>query len=107
MVQRIQKITPPLERSNPDWASKIHLAVAPAYYQNYVLGELMASQILAHVETEIAPDGNIFTPDVGDYLVRAVFKPGARWHWNEMLERATGAGLSPTHFLAQFKIQVD
>ena len=32
-------------RTAPDWASKIHLAVAPVYYQSYLLGELLASQL--------------------------------------------------------------
>lgn len=103
-VSRIQMITPPVDTSRPDWASKIHLAVAPVYYQNYVLGELMASQVLAHIEHKVAPGGDIFTPHVGDYLVQSVFKPGARWHWNEMLARATGEELSPQHFLSQFRM---
>ena len=45
-VERFQKITPPPNREKADWASKTHLSTSPAYYQNYVLGELMASQLL-------------------------------------------------------------
>src|SRR5262249_41676817 len=48
-VERFQKITPPPGRDRADWASKVHLASSPVYYQNYVLGELMASQILQHI----------------------------------------------------------
>ena len=32
-------------RHAPDWAPKIHLAAAPVYYQNYLYGELFASQL--------------------------------------------------------------
>ena len=32
-------------RHAPDWAAKIHLAAAPVYYQNYLYGELFASQL--------------------------------------------------------------
>ena len=34
-------------RPAPDWAAKIHLTVAPVYYQNYLYGELFASQLAA------------------------------------------------------------
>ena len=40
----MQRSRPP-GRAAPDWASKIHLAVAPVYYQSYLLGELLASQL--------------------------------------------------------------
>ena len=36
----------------PDWASKVHLAVAPVYYQNYLYGEMTASQLRATLDRE-------------------------------------------------------
>jgi len=39
---------------------------------------------------------------VGRYLVENVFKPGSRYDWNTMLNRATGEDLNPEHFIAQF-----
>ena len=36
LVQRFQGVTPPDDRRAPDWAAKVHLAVAPVYYQNYL-----------------------------------------------------------------------
>ena len=104
LVERIQKVRPPQDRTRADWASKIHLAVAPVYYHNYILGELMASQVLDYVGREVAPDGDIFTGQVGAYMTRQLFEPGARWAWNSLLERATGEGLTPRHFLRQFDI---
>src|SRR5206468_3641014 len=53
-VERFQKVAPPPNRDRADWASKVHLASSPVYYQNYVLGELMASQVLNHVNRELA-----------------------------------------------------
>ena len=35
----------PEGRYAPDYASKIHIVVAPVYYHNYALGELFASQV--------------------------------------------------------------
>ena len=45
LVEKYQFIKKPQGRNEPDWASKIHFAIAPCYYHNYVLGELFASQM--------------------------------------------------------------
>lgn len=104
LVERTQKVTPPPNRDRPDWASKIHLTSSPVYYQNYVLGELMASQLFSYIQREIVDDGPFEGQEVGNYLVEEVFKPGSRWNWNTMIERATGEPLNPEHFIRQFKI---
>ena len=44
LVEKYQLVKRPPDRTNPDWAAKIHFAVAPCYYHNYMLGELLASQ---------------------------------------------------------------
>ena len=45
LVERYQLVRRPDDRHAPDWAAKIHLAAAPVYYQNYLYGELFASQL--------------------------------------------------------------
>src|SRR5207248_6626484 len=45
LVERYQMVKRPEGRNAPDYASKIHIVVAPAYYHNYALGELFASQV--------------------------------------------------------------
>ena len=45
LVERYQLVHRPDGRHAPDWAAKIHLAAAPVYYQNYLYGELFASQL--------------------------------------------------------------
>jgi len=102
-VHRFQKVTPPGQRDVPDWASKIHLASSPVYYQNYILGELMASQLLRYIHRDIVrSESYVGNPGIGNYLVEKVFKPGARYDWNTLLARATGEPLTPEHFIAQF-----
>jgi peptidyl-dipeptidase A len=102
-VQRFQKVTPPPNRDLPDWASKIHLASSPVYYQNYVLGELMASQLLRFIHLNVVQsESYVGNSGVGEYLVQKVFRPGARFDWNTMLLKATGEQLNPEHFVAQF-----
>ena len=102
-VERFQKVTPPPNRDGADWASKNHLATAPVYYQNYVLGELMASQLLRYIHREVAKsESYVGNAEVGSYLVEKIFRPGARYDWNTLLKRATGEELNPRHFVAQF-----
>ncbi|MGH3144549.1 MAG: M2 family metallopeptidase, partial [Rubrobacter sp.] len=53
LVERLQLVTRPPGRDEPDWAAKIHVAVAPVYYHNYVLGHLIAAQLRHYLETYI------------------------------------------------------
>ena len=39
---------------------------------------------------------------VGDYMREKVLGPGALYHWNEMIEQATGESLTPKYFVNQF-----
>ncbi|WP_442599703.1 M2 family metallopeptidase [Neobacillus sp. D3-1R] len=96
-VQEIQLVTPPDSTDNPDWAAKIHFTLAPVYYQNYLLGELTAAQLLVHIEKEISPD--FFTKEAGELLVNSYFKPGALYTWNEKIQRVTGEKLNPNYFV--------
>ncbi|HOM17018.1 MAG TPA: M2 family metallopeptidase [Thermoguttaceae bacterium] len=45
LVERYQQLHRPEGRNQPDWASKPHFTVAPVYYHNYMLGELLAAQL--------------------------------------------------------------
>ena len=49
MVEKYQMITKPEGRNMPDWATKIHVALYPCYYHNYLLGELLASQLYSYI----------------------------------------------------------
>jgi peptidyl-dipeptidase A len=102
-VAQYQRVDPPANRDLPDWASKIHLATSPAYYQNYVLGELMASQLLAFIHREIVgQESYVGNPAVGDFLVNRVFRVGAQRTWSELIRYCTGTDLTPDYFARQF-----
>ncbi|MEP7054650.1 MAG: M2 family metallopeptidase [Actinomycetota bacterium] len=100
-VERFQGLrTPPGRAAHPDWAAKLHLALAPVYYQNYVLGECLASQLAA---TVTARGGVLWgDPETGRWLVDEVFAPGASLRWDHLVEQATGAPLTAAAFAAQF-----
>ncbi len=108
LVERFQGLRRPPDRASPDWASKIHIATSPVYYQNYILGELTAAQLQKHLLCEVLHDGAesgvgalIGRREVGDFLREKVFRPGRRRPWGQMLERATGAPLEVSHFLTE------
>jgi peptidyl-dipeptidase A len=100
LVERYQGLRRPEDRDEPDWAAKIHLALYPAYYQNYMLGELMASH-LSHWLSRVA-GGVVDRPEAGEALRTALFGQGARADWDTTLERATGERLNPGYFVADF-----
>lgn len=108
MVERYQKVTRPDGKADAGWASKLHFVTAPCYYHSYMLGELLASQFyhtLVHDVLKTDPKQPLslsHDPRIGAYFKAKVFAPGARYHWNEMIERATGEPLNPKFFVEQF-----
>jgi peptidyl-dipeptidase A len=103
MVGKYQNLKKPEGRNMPDWATKIHVALYPCYYHNYLLGELLASQFYCYLTTKVTKSES-FVGDktVGDYFRENVFKPGSRYYWNEMIERATGEKLTAKYYAKQF-----
>ncbi|MBM4387764.1 MAG: M2 family metallopeptidase, partial [Deltaproteobacteria bacterium] len=122
LVEKFQHLRKPKDRNEPDWASKIHIASAPAYYHNYIMGELFASQLLTAIAAEnlkkngasgvsslkdvpveeIRKIDFVDMPWTGEYLKEKVFKPGASKDWREFVKSATGEYLSPEFYAKQF-----
>lgn len=100
LVEKYQQIPGPDGREAPDWAAKYHLALAPVYYHNYVLGELTTSQLERWIERETG--ALIANPDAGRLLIDHFFAHGARYTWDELIEVATGEPLRPQYFVEQF-----
>lgn len=108
LVEKYQLLKKPVGRNQPDWASKIHVALYPCYYHNYLMGELLASQLHHHISVNVLGATEVYNqsftgrPEVGIYLRTKVFEPGARYHWKEMIVRATGEPLSAKYYALQF-----
>ena len=103
LVERLQLVERPPGRDEPDWAAKLHVALAPVYYHNYVLGSLIAAQLRSYIESYIT-HGPFFMSEVaGRYLLEAVFGPGARDDWQTTVARATGGPLDPDYFVESLK----
>jgi peptidyl-dipeptidase A len=108
LVEEYQFVRRPPGPADAGWASKLHFVVAPCYYHNYMLGELLASQWHHYLTVEVlgleSDDGLSYVGDerIGRYFRSTVFAPGARYEWNEMIARSTGEPLTPKYFVDQF-----
>lgn len=103
MVEKYQLVTKPEGRDMPDWATKIHVALYPCYYHNYLLGDLLASQFYNYITTNVSKNQSfVGEKAVGTYLKEKVFMPGARYDWNVMIEKATGEKLTAKYYAKQF-----
>jgi peptidyl-dipeptidase A len=103
MVEKYQLLKKPEGRNMPDWATKIHVALYPCYYHNYLLGDLLASQLYNYINVNITNNNSfVNNKEVGNYLRDKVFRPGARYYWNDMIERATGEKLTAKYYAREF-----
>ena len=107
LVERFQGVRRPDGRRSPDWASKIHFSVAPVYYHNYLLGEIMASQLQAHLLQVVIGGGAgawsryVTDPVVGGYLRERIYAGGRTRDWRDTLVAATGRPLDPSAFVGE------
>jgi peptidyl-dipeptidase A len=108
LVEKYQLLKRPENRNEPDWASKIHIALYPAYYHNYMLGELLASQLSFYINKNLLgsndPMNQSFNGkiEVGKYLKDQIFTEGNMLYWNGLIEKATGEKLTAKYFAQQF-----
>ncbi len=107
MVEQYQFLKRPEGRNLPDYAAKIHLSQSPVYYHNYLLGELFSSQLMHTIAKDIFKSDDVTVsfykkPEVGDFLKKAVFAPGASMVWNDMIKKATGEFLNPDYYINEF-----
>ena len=101
LKEKYQGLKPPHGRSAPDWAAKYHIALAPVYYQNYELGNLVSAQLEAAMNQEIGGFG--LSSSVGDFFKQKVFASGASLPWDQHVQAATGQPLNPAFFTNTIK----
>ncbi len=108
LVEKYQMIKIPKGRNEPDWAAKIHIALYPAYYHNYLMGNILASQLYYTIGKKVLHSGDVTgqsfynKKEVGQYLIKNIFSPGSLYPWNEMIERATGEKLTAKYYARQY-----
>jgi peptidyl-dipeptidase A len=109
LVEKYQEVKRPEGRNQPDYASKIHIATVPVYYQSYMLGQLFASQVHHAIAREVLHGADPATavyvgdPAVGRFMRERVFGPGCTLDWNQLTRHATGEELNSKAFAADLK----
>lgn len=110
LVEKYQGLKKPEGRNQPDYATKIHIALYPCYYHNYLMGELLASQMHHYIVTNITGNSNfkdecyVGNKEVGKWMTEKIFAPGMKYQWNDMIERATGEKLTAKYYTEQFEL---
>ncbi len=108
LAGKYQMLKRPEGRNEPDWATKIHIATYPCYYHNYLMGEILASQLYYYIVTNVIKSGDFrfqsFSNNkgVGEYLKAKIFMPANRYYWNDVIEKATGEKLTAKYYAKQF-----
>ena len=92
LVARHQLVTPPEGRQAPDWAAKVHIAVAPVYYHTYLYGSMVASQLKTTLRE--AAGGIVDRPAAGELLRERLYAPGESVRWDRLVVQASGSPLS-------------
>ncbi len=99
LVERYQRLARPPVVEPHGWAGKIHLALSPVYYHDYLLGELLASQLEETIEAETGSRSPAADPArAGAILRERLFAPGATLRWDALVTSATGAPLDVDAF---------
>lgn len=99
LVEKYQELRRPEGRNAPDYAAKIHVVAAPAYYHNYMMGEMFAAQVHHAIAREVLGGSDPFkavyvgNKAVGEFLKERVFGPGRGMTWNDLTRHATGEPL--------------
>jgi peptidyl-dipeptidase A len=108
LVEKYQGLKKPKGRNECDWAAKIHIALYPVYYHNYMLGELLASQLYYYIKEKVINDNSnemisfFGEKQVGEYLKNLFFSYGALFKWDKLIVSATGEELNPKYWINQF-----
>lgn len=111
LVEKYQMMKRPSNRNSPDWATKIHIALYPCYYHNYLLGEIFASQFYHHINTKIIKSKNgehsgfVGNKKSAEFLLNKVYKVANLYDWKEMIKQATGEEFTPKYYAKEFGIE--
>jgi peptidyl-dipeptidase A len=109
LVEKYQEVKRPPGRNAPDYATKVHVVSAPAYYHNYMMGQLFASQVHHAIAREVLggvePKKAFYVDNkkLGEFMREKVFKPGRTMDWNELTQHATGEKLNAKAFAEDFR----
>jgi peptidyl-dipeptidase A len=98
LVERFQEVRRPSpDHRDDDWAAKIHFVGHPAYYQNYLIGEVFGAQLEHAITTECG--GFPGNREAGAFLRDRMFRQGATASWRDLIASLSGRPLDASFYL--------
>jgi peptidyl-dipeptidase A len=99
---RFQLLPTPEGTGTWDWAAKIHFAIAPVYYHNYITGELFASALREQLRTLTGKASLVDNLPAGEWLIAQLFHPGNTLSWTDLMQRLLRGPLTDGPFLREY-----
>lgn len=102
LVEDIQQISPsddPNILGLPVWATKSHLTTLPVYYQNYLLGQVLASQF--EFTLNKVNNNQWFSQEGIVKLKENIFSLGKLYPWKAIVKKCTGMDMNPEFLINQ------
>lgn len=93
-----------LEETVPTrFASSIYYVMYPCYYQNYVLADMIATQVF---EVIVSKFGNerLSNQEVSKWIIDHLYSDGELEEWQDRIKNATGKSLETGAYLRKLKI---
>jgi oligoendopeptidase F len=79
------------------WASIIHFTSHPAYYQNYLLADMIAAQLMHRLRRDQGPV--LDNARTGEFLKTQIFSKGASVPWAQLLADTTSEPLNVKYYV--------
>jgi len=109
LMKKYMLIDCPERYGYPDWAASRHIFLSHTVVHNYLLADIIASQLQFSIENEILQDplgfdkGIAGREEIGIYLVNNLFCYGNSLFWQDLIRNATGEDLSSDHYMDQYR----
>ncbi|MFT4703488.1 MAG: peptidyl-dipeptidase A [Bradymonadia bacterium] len=100
--QKFQLVNAPENPPTADWAAKPHFTIAPVYYHNYLLGDVLASQLAATIATQSRQPTLVDNSFAGEMLIGDLFRHGAALSWRDLVQKVTKEPLNVDAFVREY-----
>lgn len=105
LIEQYTYKDPPTDRSISGWANTRHFIIQSCYFQNYLIGELVAAQIHHHLISQVKDGEPIYQGNelIGQFLKDSIFVYGDSKNWQEVMQQATNEPLNAVYYFNQFQ----
>jgi len=107
LFQKYLMVPKPEKWNQAYWAAVPQFLFEPCQFHNYVLGDIIASQLYVYMNQNLIVynDKRTFVENkrIGMFLKNKIFEPGARLSWEDLIKNATGEAINTQYFIKSLK----